>query len=695
MGADRKRGVAVKQLRLPASATRYDPIQLNGGLDQLTPILKLPPGFVRDSQNFEQSVTGGYGRIEGYERHDGRPAPSKGLYLVLDVNITGAIAVGNTLTGATSAATGVVLSITGTLIALTKTTGSFVAAENVKVGVPVVGIITALGGVGMAADWDVTQLSLAANVYRADIGAVPGSGPVRGVEYLNGVTYAWRNNAGATALAIYKSSSSGWVSVPLNSEVAFTAGSVEFAVGSVITKGATTATVRGMALESGAWTGGTAAGRLIVSGIASGPFTAGAATGSPAGNATISGAETAITLLPGGRVETDIGNLGPGASPRIYWADGVNPRVYEFDGTYTVPSNPAVTGVAPRCPLVHKDHLFACFGAVLKHSGIGTPYNWSVTAGGAEYKCRGDISAIKRQPGTQSSGAMSISLANGTEMFYGTSAVDFEKVTFEQSAGGRKYGVQQLGNQTLVFGDIGVFSMSATQNFGNFVSSTMTAHIRPFTQTRRTQCTGSVVNREKNQYRVFFNDASALFITVINGRMMGALPIQLANKVTCVCQGETDDGNETAFFGSDNGFVYRLDAGTSFDGTAIPSFFTLTYANQGNARIQKRYRGATFEVQGSSYATFDVTSELNYGESDRPQGSDATPAAVSLSLAYWDTFTWDTFIWDGRSLAPNEVELQGTGENIAIRVDSTSDKYRAFTINSITLHYTPRKALKK
>mgnify|MGYP000966022289 CR=1 FL=1 len=58
---------------LPAMPrVQYDLIRLRGGLDQVTPTLSLPPGFVRRSTNFEASITGGYTRIAGYERFDGR-----------------------------------------------------------------------------------------------------------------------------------------------------------------------------------------------------------------------------------------------------------------------------------------------------------------------------------------------------------------------------------------------------------------------------------------------------------------------------------------------------------------------------------------------------------------------------------------------------------------------------------------------
>ena len=116
-------------LDLPATTSQDDFIPLRGGLDLVTPPLSLKPGYVRDALNFEASVLGGYTRIAGYERVDGRPNPSDAIYLTLTANVTGTIAVGNDITGATSGATGRVIYRSGTLVAYTKAVGSFQAGD--------------------------------------------------------------------------------------------------------------------------------------------------------------------------------------------------------------------------------------------------------------------------------------------------------------------------------------------------------------------------------------------------------------------------------------------------------------------------------------------------------------------------------------------------------------------------------------
>ena len=57
---------------------------LNGGLNLVDPPINLPPGELISCTNYEQKVRGGYGRIGGFERYDGRPAPSDASYYTLD-----------------------------------------------------------------------------------------------------------------------------------------------------------------------------------------------------------------------------------------------------------------------------------------------------------------------------------------------------------------------------------------------------------------------------------------------------------------------------------------------------------------------------------------------------------------------------------------------------------------------------------
>ncbi|MDE1943469.1 MAG: hypothetical protein KGI47_10070 [Betaproteobacteria bacterium] len=188
-----------------------------GGLDLKTPALQLPPGCCIQAQNFERDINGGYRRMYGYERFDGRAQPHLGIYYNLECTLTGAVAAGNIVTGATSGATGVVLQVNGTTeIIVTDVAGTFTVGETLNVSASPVGTLTAVYQTGAKTPLQhATYLNEAATYYRQFIQPVPGSNPVRGVMYYNGKLYAVRDNVGATAGVMYVASSGSSTTVAL------------------------------------------------------------------------------------------------------------------------------------------------------------------------------------------------------------------------------------------------------------------------------------------------------------------------------------------------------------------------------------------------------------------------------------------------------------------------------------------------
>lgn len=672
---------------------QYAMIGLAGGLDQVTPTLSLKPGIAREALNFECSITGGYSRIAGYERYDGRTSPSTASYASITCNLSASVSVGQTITGATSGASGVVIAVESGVLVYTKGVGTFQVGENVQVSAVTKGAVTALGGASPTAAASAAYTALAANVYRADIQAVPGSGPVRGVAYYNGNVYAWRNNAGGTALDLYRATSGGWTAVSLGQYIAFSGGTIALAEGNIInghTSGAA-ATVLRVVLESGTWAAGTAAGKLII-GSVTGTFSA---TDDIRVGATkyaeCDSTQTAITMLPGGRVESVIANFGGSNTTRLYGCDGVN-KAFEFDGTVFVPITTGMANDAPTHIAAHKQHLFLSFGASVQFSSIGEPYRWSPIFGAGEIAMVETVTMFLIQPGDQSTGAMAIYSNNNTSVLYGSSSEDFKLVSYNIGTGAKPHSGQNI-NQSYTFDDRGVITLATSLNYGNFDSAALTLNIRPFVQQRRNLVTASGVNREKGQYRIFFSDGYGLYLTFVNGQMVGCMPVRFPDPVAVMCEGEQPDGSETSFFGSNDGFVYRLDSGTSFDGDQIDATMTLVFNAIGSPRALKRFRRASLEITGDGYAQFNFSYDLGYGSVEYEQPS-VMSYSTSLAASFWDSAVWDAFVWDGRTLAPSEVEVEGTAENIAVRVDCTSDAYQPFTINSVILHYSMRRGLR-
>lgn len=671
----------------------YEQVPLSGGLDQVTPTLSLPPGVARSATNFEVSITGGYTLIAGYERFDGQSSPSTAPYAVLMVDLTGSLVPGNTMTGATSGASALVLSVEANDVVYTRATSAFEDGETLLVGGSPVGTITSLSAsqppTALAAG---VYQGLAADAYRQDIQVVPGNGPIRGVAYINDTLYAWRDNGFESH--IYKSSLTGWQAVPLGFELTFASGASAPTEGQTLvgaTSGAV-AIIKRIVVQSGNWDEGSAAGRLIL-GDVTGAFVDGEQLLTlGVTRASCSGSQVAITRIAGRRVETIIANFGGNVTTtRIYGCDGVN-KAFEFDGEVYVPLNTGMETDEPTHIAFHKNHLFLSFGSSVQFSAIGDPYVWSPIFGAGEIALIDNVNTFLPLPGDQSTGALAIFSDDSTFILYGSDSADFSLVTYNIGVGAKAYSAQTM-SANYFFDNRGVMNLQTTLNYGNFDSSAMTLNIRPYVQQRRNLLSGSVVNREKSQYRLFFSDGSGLYLTIANGRYIGAMPIQFPNPVTCITGGERSDGSETAFFGSDSGYVYRLDVGTSFDGQPIVSNLELVFNSAKSPRILKRWRRASVEVTGSSYATFEFSYSLAYRSTEVPQGLN-TEYATQITSNFWDAVTWDSFVWDGSSLAPSELELEGTGENISLRFATNSRYFDPFTINSVILHYTPRRGIR-
>jgi len=674
---------------------QYDAIQMQGGVDQMTPLLNLKPGMPRDALNFEASILGGYTRIGGYERSDGQPLPSSKNFNLIFVNaFTNIPAVGDTVTGFTSGATGYVLTTGANYVVVCEVVGIFALAETIKDGALVVGTMVASTGVP-SASLLAAYTALAADRQRTHIAAVPGSGPVRGVFIYSDVVYAFRDNAGGTASALYKQTSGGWSLVPFFNEVSFTAGTTLPADGATLTQGGITATVKRVVTQSGAWAG-SAAGRFIVDTPSGGNFAAGAATLTGGTTVTLSGAQTAITPTVGGKYEVIIGNFtGSPGTIRAYGCDGVN-RCFEFDGTVYVP---ITTGTVPDTPThiaVHKNFLFIAIGGSLLFSAPGLPYDWTAIDGAGIVAVGDLLTNLIELPGAQTTAAMGVYTRSTTYILYGTGASTFNLVPLNTGCGGLSFTAQNMAH-TYVTDDRGIIDMQETLNYGNFDINTVTYPVNNFIGRQRTKVTCATLNRQKSQYRLFYSDGYGLYVTNMHGQYAwmniasSSMPVLFPNPVQCITNAKLSTGEEVVYFGSTNGFVYKLDSGSSFDGATIASYLLFGADQIGSPRTMKHYSHAQLEISGNSYMQLNFGYTLGYNATTILQPT-AVPYGSDFSMPFWDHFTWDHFTWDGSVNNPStECDMTGTGENYALLLSSSSDAYYPFTINSAIVHYRTRR----
>ncbi|MCY1168495.1 hypothetical protein D9M73_84920 [compost metagenome] len=680
------------QMKMPQVRPDYYPMK--GGLDLQTPSIALDPGKCFDAQNYLPETSGGYRRCYGYERYDGQASPTAASYWIMPIAQTGTIAAGNTIAGLTSGATGIVLGVFGLNLVMGRVAGTFVSGETLQIAAVTVATSTSTavqGGASQASD-DADYSLLAANDQRAFIQKVPGSGRIRGVWVYNDVTYAFRDNVGGTAGGMYRATPAGWVAVAFGTEISFTTPVAEIFAGNTITgltSGATATVVKPL-LRVGTWTVG-GAGTLVLSGVV-GTFQNGEALQvGGVTKATSSSVATAITRLPGGSMEFVNANFtGSTATLKMYGCDGVNPA-FEFDGTNYIPIHTGMAVDAPSHIMEHKNYLFLSFLGSAQYSALGSPYSWTVVLGAGEIATGSVITGFVPQTGNGSGASMAIFTQGKTFILYGSSNANFTLVPSTFALGYSAFTMQPVGNNTYGLTSRGVQSLITTLNYGDFDFAAISFLIQKLMERQRGKETASSTSQTRNEYRLYWNDGTGICVGLTGDKVNGILPLNYGRVVRCITSHNLSTGEEVTFFGSDDGYVYQDNTGTSFDGAPIEAWIRPAFNNLKSPRVRKQYRRAVFEVATDGFAMVNVTYDLGYANPD------VAPAATQPDLSlvgaggYWDQFTWDRFTWDTQVVADPSISIDGTEKNISFLFYSNRAQDKSHVIQGVNLMYTIRR----
>lgn len=592
-------------------------VQINGTIDLVTPALQIPPGTAIDAGNFVPEITGGAKRIGGYERYDGHTSPSDAVFYVATVDSTSLLAVGNTITGATSTFTAKVIYIESATVAIcTRNTGTFIPGETLNVGGAAKAVLTSMNETGTSSQkLNVTYTNLAADEYRTSISAVPGSGSVLGVWNFQGTIIAFRNNVADTFTDMYKATSTGWVQVT---------------------------------------------------------------TGVP------------TTLVKGGRYEFVNHNFsGASTGMKVYGCDGKN-KGFSWDGTTYVEITTTGSPDTPQHVAAHKNRLFYSINGSVMISAPGDPSGTWVAASTAGEIGTGDlITALVPLPGDNTTGSLAVYGRNKTSILYGSGSASWNMSNVAIDSGAIAYTAQYVGG-ALALDDRGVTNLRAVQEFGNFAASSISKSVQPYIDDKVGLAVASSVLRSQDQYRVYFTDGTALAFRPSRDGSAAVMPFTYPNPVTCICSGENTSGTEVVYFGSSNGMVYQAERGTSFDGAAIDAWIRLAFNSEKGPTLNKKWRRAIVEMSVPSYASLAFTYEMDYGDGSLPIVALQSNAQEGGG-GYWDEFTWDEFTWDSQIVSLPKFALSGTSQNISLLFNSNDDISLPFTLQSVVLHYTPRR----
>lgn len=679
-----------------------DYFALEGGLNVVDASLKVKPGELLGSLNYEAKARSGYESLRGFERYDGRLLPSLAPYWVLNfdgqANVANDASVGSTVT-AGSGGTAVVLKfddpnndgigrlIVGRLVGsftdnTSLTSGSYSALLN---GAP-------QQNTAATDEEDEEFRALAIADQRAQIAAVPGEGKVLGVVIYRGVTYALRNNVGNTAAVLHKSTTTGWTAVSLGWKLKFTAGqAAAVAEGDTLTGNTSTATgiVRKIVVTAGTFAGNNAVGYFILTGV-SGTYSNGESLRVGGTNrATADGASAAQTLSPNGRFEFRVHNFyGHTRTTRLYGVDGVN-KAFEYqDGTgeFFCLIDTGMSQDKPNHLAVWQGQLWLTFpGGSIQKSGVNDPALFTVLSGAAELAIGDEPTGLLEEVGT----VMFIFSRDRTSYIEGNPADGYALRTFNPEVGAFEHTIQRIGQGTYL-DDRGFATLATTDRFGNYAGNSISEKIAPLIKPIKTRAIASCISRNYDRYRCFLDDGQFFSITFRDRKPIAHMRCEYPKVVRCVWSGEDSVGDERIVFGSDDGFVYVADSGTSFDGAAIVTFMRLPFHHSRAPSRVKRYRAAEFDIVLEGKCSVSIGVDYTYARAD-VRGDPTRVIELLGGGGFWDVSLWDQFRWNAGFSARANVKLEASGQNLSFLIASNSAANASHAVDGVRLLLTYRR----
>ena len=558
--------------------------------------------------------------------------------------------------------------------------------------------------------------ALAADYYREFIQAVPGNGRILAVFMLEHDTYAIRNRVDDTAQRLWKASPNGWAQIELPQYINYdnAEGSIkraQWGEGFECDIGGVTAELLFVSIDGIHDVGNDEVryyGRLFLRNIADGAIAddADITQGSISLGKTKGIGLHSVNIAPDTRenpcnYETVRADFGFGRA--VFGVDGVN-RAFYFDGTTYAPiivegMEGSRYGDRPEHMAVYQNHLFLSYGRSIQHSGTGTPFRFQAIFGAAELATEGDITGFHVEPGSVASGALAAFNRNSIFILYGTGTETWRLDRYHEEVGAWPRSIQDV-NATIFLDDQGIRLLETTDAYGNFSHGTISEHCRSFLldpgRWGPDKVIGSCIVRAKNQYRVFFKDGFGLYLTFRRSkrdnsvRLNGIMPVALNINLQYVHSTEDGNGLERIYMGDNNGFVYQMDRGTSFDGQHIDAALLTHYHFADSIRYKKRFFDMVVESKGTSYATFLLSTIADYNRMQTGDRASLINIVADFSR-FWGSTVWDQFTWDGEGLGPSRHKLHGNAENIAVLIRKSSNHMAPVLLSGANLRYAINK----
>jgi hypothetical protein len=654
---------------MPSTRQTY-PIEFKGGLvTNMSPLQQgiNAPGSARTLRNFEPSIEGGYRRILGYTKYNSSIIPPYGAPVVHGASQSGTtLIIGNIHQTPEAGDTLTVVGITGTYTIASG--GVSYDATNNRATLTLTGALASSPANAAA----VTFATTTSNYLALGCGV-----------FLDRVIVAKNDD-------LFKVSSSSITHINVPN------------YGTVLVNGASQT---GSSLIVDGLTAAPQAGDIFkVAGIDK-VYTVTADATVSSGGATVAinpaldsspADDAAITFLSTSREsagKTRFSRYNYTGTEKIAIVDGTNaPALYD-NNTFTVLNTGPTDIVGAGFVVSFKNQLFFGKSNLLTFTAPYTDNNFTAAAGSGTISLGAVITGliVFRQQ-------LIIFTESSIFQLVGNTISDFQlqPVTIDIGCVDTDT-IQEVGGDIMFLGPDGLRLLSATDRIGDFglavVSKAIQKEVTSFISSNTSFA--SVVIRNKSQYRILgYNNnitqenAQGILGTQFSGQGgEGMAWGELRGIRAYVADSRFYQNAETIVFANDDGYLYQMEDGNSFDSLNIQTTFATPFMPVNDPRVRKTFYKAFLYTDPQGSVSFDMSLKLDFDQRNSIQPTQIEFDNDTGEVAFYGSAVFGSAaVYSNKLVTLFETQLIGSGFTASIQFESDSTD-PPFSLDAITLEF--------
>jgi hypothetical protein len=645
------------------------PVEFRGGLiTNLSPLQQgiNAPGSARILRNYEPSVEGGYRRIEGYDKFDSNIIPPYGAPVVHGGSQTGTTLVLAAIHTTPEA---------GDEFTIDGVTGTYTIAS---------------GGVTFDATNNRATLTLTTSLASSPSNGADITFTSTTSNYLALGVASWEDSAIVCKNAdIFKTGGVGYTKINVPDYGTPLVNGASQTGSSLIVDGLDSAPQAGDAFK-------VTGIDLIYTVTADASVTSGGATltinpalaSSPADNAVITFLSTSRETAG----KTRFAKYNFSGTEKIAIVDGLNaPALYD-DATFTVLNDGPNDIIGASFVAESKKHLFFAKGSNVTFTAPYTDNDFTAAAGSGTINVGTTITglAVFRQN-------LIIFTERSIHQLLGTTIADFNLQPITMDIGCIDSDtIQEIAGDIMFLAPDGLRLVSGTDRIGDFglasvsknIQSNMTSFISA--NTSFTSC----VIREKSQYRILgynnnITQENAQGVLVTQFAPQGGEGMAFAETRgirAYVADSNYNQNVEIVLFANNDGYLYQMESGNSFDGNNIQTTFATPHLPISDPRIRKTFYKLFLYADPQGSVSFDVSLKLDFDSEGTIQPPPISIQNQTGTVGFFGTGVFGTTRFGTKLLKLFETQVVGSGTTVSFQFTSnTTDP--PYSIDALTIEY--------